>query len=62
MATIEEWKELLRELPDNVQKDKYYEKEFLTIMNGVLAREGESWVRAHKTMLLSQWTYISTLV
>ena len=62
MATIEEFKEMLGELPEDVQKGNYYEKEFLTIMNGVLAREGESWVREHKTMLLEQWIYVSTLV
>jgi len=63
MATIEEFKDMLGgELPQDVQDDLYYEKEFLQIMDGVLSQYGEIWIREHKTMCLAQWEYVSTLV
>ena len=62
MATMEEIKEMLGdEFPDDLT-DEIYEKEYLRIMNRMLAREGEQWVREHKVMLASQWEYVRTLV
>jgi hypothetical protein len=62
MATIEEFNDMLGELPKKVANDPYYEKEFLQIMNSLLARKGEAWVREHAQMCLSQWVYVETLV
>jgi hypothetical protein len=61
MATLEEIKEMLGdEFPDDLT-DEIYEKEYLRIMNRMLAREGEQWVRDHRVLLKEQWIYVRTL-
>jgi len=59
---IEKAKELLGELPKDVQEDPYYEKEFLKLTDIVVAQHGEQWVKENREMLLSSWEYVRTLV
>jgi|GEM_PF-3067563 hypothetical protein len=53
MATLEQIKELLGELPKDVQERPYQAKEFLHWMNAVIADEGEDYIKENALAYLS---------
>jgi hypothetical protein len=64
-VTLKQLKELLGELPEDVQKDPDYQKDFLRIYGALVEDKkdyGHEWVKEHRRMLLSQWGYVRTLL
>ena len=55
-------KELLGELPKDIETDSYLRDKFLNLLDGTISRHGEEWVKEHRVMINSGWDYVATLV
>jgi hypothetical protein len=55
MVTVEHARQLLG---DNAPTDP----ELLELLDSTVKRNGEEWVKEHKSMLNSQWGYVETLL
>ena len=60
--TLEKAKELLEEIPEDVQNDPRYQKKFLDLLGDLFDVVGEEWVKEHRVMLSSQWECFLTRV